>query len=156
MISAERVAALALAYEELAKGSATGPREGFDNLLDDFEHCPGEVSLLAMIGSGALSDLDWEIVRAMEYPEGLPALAANLAPFDPHRAEALFHAEASEPPRACCLDALERWEAVEQAMQRLRDLGVTTTRDDLELVGSRAYMSASGATLDEYLDLSDD
>jgi hypothetical protein len=86
----ETVAVLALAYAGLAKGSTTGARVRFDNLIDDLDNDPGSVSLLTMIASDSLTDVDWEIVSlAFEDPAALRTLILNFAESDPLRAEAL-------------------------------------------------------------------
>jgi len=151
---AERVALLALVYGEL-HNARYGERGEEDALYDDLEACPGGMSLLLAIGSAALPEFDWEIVRALDAPETLPALLEDLVEFDPRRAEALLHAYGAsdgDASRVVPLAYLERWEEVEQAMNRFRDLGITATRDDVALVANRAYMSATGATLDETID----
>src|SRR4051812_6424159 len=89
MGSARNVATLALVYRELYNARHESAR----NLFDDLETCPGELSLLAMVGSQALTRLDWYALRVMdEQPVALAALVADMAEFDPLRSEALLHA----------------------------------------------------------------
>ena len=156
--SVEAVALRALAYRELGKGCSTGPREEFDDLIEDFETGHEGISLLTMIASEAFGESDWRIVRQFERPKTLrtlPDLLKYLSGFDFLRAEALLHAwpeDAPEPPTPGTLDGLDRWQEVEQAMDRFRDLGITTLREDVDLVARRSYMSATGTTLSDYLD----
>jgi hypothetical protein len=136
----ETVAVLALAYAGLAKGSTTGARVGFDNLIDDLDNDPGSVSLLTMIASDSLTDVDWEIVSlAFEDPAALRTLILNFAESDPLRAEALAHAWPDElTPSPVAMRYLARWEQVEEFMEFLREEGVETTRDDVALVADVA------------------
>jgi len=146
--SVEAVALRSLAYTELGRGCSTGPREEFADLVEDFENQHEGISLLTMIASEAFGESDWRIVRQFERPKTLPGLVKYLAPFDPVRAEALLHAwpeDAPERPTPGTLDGLDRWQEVEEAMDRFRDLGITTSREDVDLVAARA----AGRELDE-------
>lgn len=153
MSDVDRVALLALIYREHHNAHHSGP-EG----LLDFESCPGEVNLATMLGSESLTGFDWLLIRAMQTGCDLNPLAAEL---DSTRAEALLHAW---PPEACAPPdgawtlpyGADRWQAVEAKMQRLRDEGLTASRDDVELVAVAVYEAVTdknhAAYLDEYAD----
>ncbi len=153
MNGVDRVALLALIYREHHNAHHYGP----ESLFEDFECCPGEVNLATIVGSELLDELDWLLIRAMEKGRDLNPTAAEL---DPVRAEALLHAwpsEGSPPDGAWTLPyGADRWTAVEAKMQRLRDEGVTASRDDVELVAVAVYKAVTGknhaAYLDEYAD----
>jgi hypothetical protein len=146
----EKVALLALVYRELYNARHTGP----NSLLDDFESCPGEVSLLGMMGSQSLSELDWFVIEAMEDPETLPALASDLAALDPVRSEALLHAWplGEQMPAVRSLAEFNRWEEVETAMREFSELGVTMSRSDVDALARRSYAQATGQRLEDVLD----
>jgi hypothetical protein len=146
----QTVGLLALVYRELYKARYEGP----SNLIEDFETCPGETSLLLAIGSAALPEFDWTIVGALDHPETLPALVEELYEFDPRRAEALLHAWPSEAilSRVVPFEFLSRWEAVEETMAELCDLGIATPRDDVIDLAASAYCAATGATYDKAID----
>jgi hypothetical protein len=139
MESVERVALLALAYRELANECATGPRAGVDSLFDEYKSCPEEVSLLAMVGSFALTDLDWSLLPVVSAGRAAE-LANDLASVDLFPAEALMHTLPNPSGAGVdrCLDDLQRWFEVEKAMDDFRDLGVATSREDVELTAFRA------------------
>lgn len=139
----EKVALLALVYRELYNARHTGP----DSLLDDFETCPGEVSLLGMMGSQSLTGLDWFVIEAMERPELTNNLAGDLAALDPIRAEALLHAWPGEQISAVrSLAEFRRWEEVETAMREFSELGVTMSRSDVAALAYRSYAQATAQT----------
>jgi hypothetical protein len=145
----EKVAILALVYRELYNTRHTGP----DSLLDDFENCL-EVSLLGMMGSQSLSELDWFVIEAMEEPETLPALASDLAALDPIRGEALLHAwpPGEQMPAVRSLAEFNRWEEVEKAMREFGELGVTMGRSDVDALARRSYAQATGQRLEDVRD----
>lgn len=121
------VAALALAYTELAE-----PCEGADDL-----------SLLAKIAADIATEADWEVIAALSKPAALPAIAAELNAVDPVRAEALFHAwppDSPQPPGAWQEPySGRRWREVEDAMDTLRELGLTASRAEVERVAAAAW-----------------
>jgi hypothetical protein len=142
------VALLALVYRELAEWGATGAPESGNDLYDDLEAVPGNVSLLRMIGSAALPEFDWTLVKALSAPETIPELLKEVAKVDPLRAEALAHA--AELPTRNLLQ-LRRWARVERAMDELRATGLTATQDEV----FERYMAArlaQGASIVEVLD----
>lgn len=148
----EQVALLALVYRELY-AARYGARGGPEALTNDLESCPGETSLLLEIGSAALPEFDWTIVQALDRPETLPTLFRELAEFDSRRAEALAHAWPDDaPPAPLSLELLSRWEAVEEAMDGFRDLGLTASRDHVMALAYRAHRQSTGATLAETID----
>jgi hypothetical protein len=156
MILAERVdtvALLALVYRELYN-ARYGERGGAEALADDFQTCPSETSLVLIIGSASLHEFDWTIVRALDYPETLPALVDDLYEFDSRRGEALLHAWPSEATasRIIPFEFLNRWEAVEDAMAELCDLGIARPREDVWLTALDAYQRGTGATLSQAID----
>jgi hypothetical protein len=153
----EQVALLALVYRELSEYGATGAPSSADDLYYDLEAIPGEVSLLRMIGSSSLPGFDWTVVRVLGCPEALPALLTDLAELDPWRAEALAHAWPEDAPApSLSLEILRRWEAVEEAMDAYRALGITATRDEVfhRYVGARIESSAASReeVLDDYFE----
>jgi hypothetical protein len=100
-----------------------------------------------MIGSAALPEFDWTLVKALATPELLPKLLPEVAEIDPHRAEALAHA--AELPS----HGLRRWTEVERAMDELRATGLTATQDDVFCWYVNARMSSGerlNAILDDY------
>src|SRR5262245_6114228 len=86
--SAEAVALLALAYVELSDYSASGPRHGFANLIDDCED-GSEPSLLTCVASAAAEEIDFALARAMRGVEedGSALRLPLLVPLDALRAE---------------------------------------------------------------------
>jgi hypothetical protein len=157
MSEVERVALLALVYREFAKGCSVGARTEPSDLYDDLQATPGSLSLLTIVGSTNLPSLDWAIVRALDQPEQLPELAAALVDYDPLRYEALLHAWPKDAPEpAAGLLYLERWDEIEEAIAALEATGLTATRDDVEDAALDAYVSATGASLDESLDAFDE
>ena len=149
MHAVEGIALLALIYREHHAAHHSGP----EGLLDDFECCPGEVTLARMIGSDTLAELDWLLITAMAKGGDLNLLAAAL---DPVRAEALLHVWPAGSPPPDGLWALpfgaDRWDAVEAAMQAMRSEGLTASRDEVEAVAVAAYSVLTGTTHEEYLD----
>lgn len=107
-----------------------------------------------MMGSQALTDLDWLLVRAMDKPELFRNGCFDLADLDPMRAEALVHLKFLEPLWSAWALRFtgERWFEVEEEMQRLRDEGLVTSRTDVESAAMRAYAEASGLPLEAVLD----
>ena len=82
-----QIAVMALVYRNLKQ---TG-----HNLVEDFENGPGQVSLLLMLSDEFLSTTDWDVIRALQFPnlqDRLTALYAALLELDERRAEALLHA----------------------------------------------------------------
>ena len=133
------MALLALALHEAATNwSAVGPRIDGSEIIDDLETERRDISLLTMFASSALSEIDWLIVRALdEHPEELAAIFAEV---EPYRREAILHALAAGEqgdwgrvsiPADLALAVGERWEEVEEAMERWRALGITATRDEV-------------------------
>jgi hypothetical protein len=149
MHAVEEVALLALMYYEHCKAHHSGP----EGLLDDFECSPGEVNLATMIGSETLGELDWLLIEAMNEGGDLNPLASCL---DSTRAEALLHAWPSEvaPPDEVWAMRFrgDGWDAVETAMQALRDEGLTARRDEVEAMAVAAYTALTGNTHEDYLD----
>jgi hypothetical protein len=100
------------------------------------------MSLLAMIAADAATAADWEIVEALTTPAALPAIAAELNELDPLRVEALFHAwppDSPQPPGEWQERySGRRWRRVEDAMDNLRELGLTAPRAEVERVASAA------------------
>lgn len=147
MSGVEGVATLSLIYRE----HHNAHHSGADGVLEDLEVCPGEVNLATMIGSEHLDELDWLVVRAMGTGGDLNPLAADL---DAVRAEALLHAwpvDAPPPDGPWTLPfGADRWAAVEEAMQKLRGDGLTTSRDRVGLIAEYAFRAETGMTYDEY------
>ena len=63
------VALLALVYRELAEWGAPGAPESGDDIYDDLTATPRNVSLLRMVGSAALPEFDWTLIKALGTPE---------------------------------------------------------------------------------------
>jgi hypothetical protein len=144
---AETVALVALVYEELREPCATGPRTGPGSIIDEFEDGGDRVSLLALVGTSALRELDWFLLRALDAGP-VDALADDLADVDLVRSEAVLHASPETiSPRS--FDELARWREVEEKMEEFREMGLTASREDVELTAIRA----SGLPIEKYLDL---
>jgi hypothetical protein len=144
-VPAETVALVALVYRELAEPCATGPRTGPDSIYAEFADGGDQVSLVALYGTSALTDLDWFLLRALDAGP-VETLAEDLADVDLLRSEALLHASPETvSPRS--FDELVRWREVEEKMQEFREMGLTATREDVELIA----VSASGLSIDEYI-----
>jgi hypothetical protein len=161
----ERVAITALTYRELHRSwSLFGPRTSGDDIVADLEAGRQDVSLLTLLASRAMSDLDWVIVRALDRPDVLASLLKDVAESEPWRAEAVLHAlaagggwEATSFPASLVLAAVERWAEVEEALERWRDLGLTATTDDvfttyldaMEVATGRSRVSIECEFIDE-------
>jgi hypothetical protein len=148
MDGVEDVALLALLYRAHYRARHTGP----DSLLEDFESCPGEVSLATMTGSHTLREVDWFALRVMHDPKELNRIAAEL---DQQRAEALLHVwpvDAPPPDGVWTLPyGADRWDAVEAAMRRMQSAGFAASRDDVECIASSVYTAVTGKTYEDYL-----
>jgi hypothetical protein len=152
-----RVALLALTYRELAKNySVVGPRVDGSEIVYDLDSGREDVSLLTLLGSNAMGELDWIVVRAFDRPDVLASLTADLVEVEPVRAEAILHAiaevgdrNAGPVPTGRALAAAERWEEVEEAMDALRDLGIAGTRDEVFEMYVGAMQEATGRTRDK-------
>jgi hypothetical protein len=133
--SVERVALLALVYRELSEHCSVGPRTGHDDIFTDIETGDEALNLVRMIGSAQATEMDWAIIELLgddgdEYE--LQAFAPDLLMLDSIRFEALMHAwPSSVPMPATHLDQIERWQIVEDAIERYRSLGLTTPFDDV-------------------------
>lgn len=101
------------------------------------------MSLLGRMGADALAKSEYEalLAEAMEQPDKLLPLVADLSDVDPLRAEALLHAfppgdglpEAGwARPYRC------RWTDVEAAMQWLASEGVTASSNEIDAVAAAA------------------
>lgn len=149
MEPARNVALLALIYRE----NYCAHRTSLDAIGDDQDTCPGEISWLTMLAVG-LPQLDWAILTELEQSGRFGRVAQGLEPL---RAEAVLHAKPPDGhrtrmPWAAGYTAPKRWLLVREHMRRHELRGLTTTRDDLELVASRAWGAATGDTLGQYLD----
>jgi hypothetical protein len=131
----ERVALLALVYRELSAGCSIGARSGPDDIFTDIESGDEALNLVRMIGSSHASAMDWTIIEllgAAGDEDELQQFASDLRELDPARFEALTHAWPKNVPMpATQLDQIERWQAVEDAMERFRSLGLTTPFNDV-------------------------
>jgi hypothetical protein len=167
---AATVALLALSFQEAAQGSLVGPRTSGDDLLEDLQHNPSQVSLLSYFVASALTESDWEIVRAFN-DDRMSEARELLAQVDPSRVEAILHAFAAGReieelpiPRNFFFDgfatAAERWEEVERAIEGWRSVGITATREDVHAAYIEAMRSATGlptnAIIDSYLDATEE
>jgi hypothetical protein len=146
-----RVALYALVYREVYKACHTCT----EDVLDDIEVCPSEVSLALLIGSQYLDDDDWRVLNQLQEASDFLQVARQIARNDPFRAEVLMHAcppkgRRSERPWAA--ELVERWDAVAKARWALRDEGLTMTRGDVEAFAVSAYEALSGKSHAEYLD----
>jgi hypothetical protein len=88
-----------------------------------------------MIGSAQASEIDWTIIELLgderDHDE-LQAFAPDLLMLDSIRFEALTHVWPENVPMpATHLDQIERWEAIEHAMDRFRSLGLTTPFEEV-------------------------
>jgi hypothetical protein len=146
----EEVAVPALVYRELYNVRHTHP----DNLFEDFDVCPGELSLPAMMGSQALTDSTGCSCAPWTCRSLFRNGRIDLADLDPMRAEALVHVGYLEPLWSAWALRFtgERWFEVEEEMQRLRDQGLVTSRTDVESIAMSAYAEASGLPLEAVLD----
>jgi hypothetical protein len=129
----ENVAVLALVYRELAQPFGNSARE---------------MSLLAKMGADGLADsaYEWLLAEAMEQPDKLLPLIADLSAVDPLRAEAMLHAfppddGLPEEDWACAFR--RRWDDVETAMRWLESEGLTTPSDQVNAVAATAYVIGS-------------
>lgn len=135
----ENVATLALVYRELAQPFGDSTRE---------------MSLLGKMGADALagSEHEWLLAEAMEQPDKLLPLVAELSPVDPLRAEALLHAF---PPGDGLAEAgwawpyRRRWDEIEAAMRWLEGEGLTTPREAVDAVAATAFAIGSIAQMDD-------
>ncbi len=104
-----------------------------------------------MMGSQAVEEADWFLIRLMDEPAALRAAAPDVAERDPARAEALFHAwppEVVAPQGGWASGFMgARWTEVETIMERLRDEGLVTSREDVNAIAYRAYADATGLPL---------
>jgi hypothetical protein len=95
--------------------------------------------------SCAVRVIDWHLLAIMERSESPAAVAGDLAPSDPVRAEALLHAWPTDP-RGGLENAnwaqpfLERWPLVETAMAGLEP--VTWTHERIEDIARAARVVA--------------
>lgn len=134
----ERVALLALTYRELWRNwSCVGPRTDGSEIVDDLDNGREDLSLLTLMGSRAMSDLDWVVIRTLDRPDVLASLLKDIVEIEPWRAEAILHTlaagdgwSATSVPAGLALTTAERWTEVEEAMNALRELGIAATRDD--------------------------
>jgi hypothetical protein len=120
------------------------------SLTDDFEAYPDGVSLGGMIAAQRFSELDRELVAAMEHPECLVALGQPLAVVDPVRFEALAHAwptdaRAELAGKAWAADALARWDEVEREPRSPRQLFLVATHEELDDLARCAYTEMTGS-----------
>jgi hypothetical protein len=93
---------------------------GLMSVLDDLASFPGEISFATLMGSAALTELDWELVADLERPGHLLAIAWAVNEDDPRRAEALLHALPPNGVRSYDAWAAEfnaRWSDVRAAMR---------------------------------------
>lgn len=121
----EKVALLALAYRELF-----APATGY----------PDDLSLIAkMVAETLDDDLELLLVEAADDPARLRRIAADLAPVEPIRAEALLHAfPADESERAWTRAARRRWREVEQTMEVFASLGLASSRSEVDAIAEQA------------------
>jgi hypothetical protein len=151
----EKVALLALVYRELSQYCSVGPRTGPLDILEDIESGDEELNLIRMIGSTHASALDWAIVRLLTDPdeEELREFASGLRDYDPLRFEALLHAWPDDVRMpGSRLEQIERWEEVEEAMERFAALGLTLPFHDAFNNYIDAAAQLSGRGRDEVLD----
>jgi hypothetical protein len=121
----ENVAVLALLYRTLYRNCYEGP----EALHDDMRGNPDGISLLGMIGSQGLGEVDWELVNSMSrHEDELPVKVVQFLRFwSPLRCEALLHAWADDPGAELAREEwaqpfIERWELVSAAMNGLEPL----------------------------------
>jgi hypothetical protein len=150
-----RVALYALVYREVYKAR----HRCMDDVLDDIETCPSEVSLALLIGSQYLEDADWAVLHQLQKESDFVQVARQIAREDPFGAEVLLHAcppNGRRSKRAWAAKLVERWDSVAAARRALRDEGLTASRADIEAVAVAAYEAATGKTHEEYLNEYDD
>jgi hypothetical protein len=134
-----RIAVLALTYHELGRyWSIDGrPMNADEIALDVFraDSDRDDASLLALIGSKGMTEMDWSIIHALDRPDILWPFFKDLAKEDPLRAEAVLHAldhgvrrrqswEGVTVPAGLALRAGQRWERVVEAMSAFLELGI--------------------------------
>lgn len=134
MASTQTVAVWSLMYREARRRHWSGnpaTADGYDDtcLLEDFEACPGERSLIAMVAARFLSSVDWTVVELLERPEPklAVAVAADMSSVSPLRVEALLHALRDDPRAELTNEEwaqpfIERWPLVEDEMAALEPL----------------------------------
>jgi hypothetical protein len=141
----ETVAVLALTYRTMWRNCYSTPAALDDELEqtsdpwlsedgseDIIPPAPGGVSLLGMIGSQSLEELDWELIEAMPIHDGgsfvdLAELGRDLAKLSPERCEALLHAWPQDPRGDLANEQwsepyIERWAEVSAAIAKLEPL----------------------------------
>lgn len=133
----ETVALLALAYVDLYADA--------DADADD-----ADTSLLRAFARNSLSEMDHLVARSLDNPEALNAILPEL---DQVRREAILHALADgeqgkwkrvSVPADLALAAGERWEEVDEAVERWRALGITATPDEVFITYLSAVEAATG------------
>jgi hypothetical protein len=145
---ATQIAVMELVYRELSGRHYSGPV----SLPEDVECEPGEVNLLLMLSSGYMCPTDWEVIRALDfnltlgpYHDWLIALYRALLEIDERRAEALLHVWPTHEVQLPLVPpaAYERWEKVAREIVFFEDAGVTTNRDDVELIADHAAQAGA-------------
>jgi hypothetical protein len=153
--SVESVALRAVCYVEVFNFSSVGPRVDGREIFDDLASEHPTVCLATMFASFAFDAWDWRLVEARgedELQGDAGRLARLLCETEDWRTEAALHALAAgggpgwprSVPAGLALRIAERWEAVEEAANRWRALGIATTREDVELTFLDAAAAASG------------
>lgn len=128
----EAVAVLALAYRELAEQHYLSP----DSLFDDLE-VGRSVSLILMIASQALHEVDWEIVHRLAGDASrLDAVLPALARGNPARYEAVLHARPGRPTSHWPYPQ-ERIAAIRDAMARIEAGLYTTPFDAIDAIAEQ-------------------
>jgi hypothetical protein len=147
LTAVETIAILSLTYRTMWRNCYSAPAALDDELQQYSDGCtgfaptaPSGISLLGMIGSQSLEELDWELIEAMPTQLGdsfvdLASLGRDLAELSPERCEALLHAWPEDPrtvlasePRA--KPFLERWSEVAAVVSRLEPLSWDRERCD--------------------------
>src|SRR5476651_2273314 len=124
-----QVAALALMYRAAYRTRHSRP----SSVDDDYEICPGEVSLAALEASRLFTPLDWEIAVVDEADLILAVAERLVNRADGLRAEALLHAHWRHPRGTWSGSFLgRRWHEVERAIRGLESDGLSATRDEVE------------------------
>ena len=157
----ETIAVLSLVYRTLWRDAYGGPASLDDELEqtsdpwlspdgseDIIPPAPGGISLLGMIGSQSLEELDWELIEAMPTHAGdnfvdLAKLGRDLAQLSAQRCEALLHAWPTDPRAALANEEwaqpyIERWDKVAAVMGDLDYLAWDRERVDEEALAAAA------------------
>jgi hypothetical protein len=142
-------------YAVLLRDCARNRHVEKDSLLVDLEcEHSDQLTYAQMLAHGSFTDLDWDLVKIVCDGRWERTTAKKLyqEQLQFMRAEGLVHAafpRGKRPGGSWAAPIRRRWHEVRRAIAAFEDTGITLTTNEMNDVAESAYMTASGASLEE-------